>query len=152
MVAAALLVVLWPFEAGAHRHRPGDLVESFVSTWNVGNADAMADLFDDNGDLYLPFSSYARGRTNIREMLRTIRFPELGTLELDRQSPPDERFFTSSLALFESKARLVSAGSVRARLRLSAALVPTKVSPTGEILEWSFTLFRMIRDESAAGK
>jgi len=152
LCGAVLMTLLGTLEVGAHRHEPRDLMFSFVNAANAGQADAAAELFEETADVYLPNSSFAVGRDEIRTLLRVEPFKQLGQLELARE-PRRLRLFGCSapascslLAVFDYDARVLRDGKPTGDyLLLTAVAVPTKVAETGEILEWSFASLRIIR-------
>ncbi len=152
LVSITLLATFWPLEVLAHCHVPNRCPVSFVACWNSQDAQCVADYFEENADLYEPFGSYVSGRQNILQMLRTrLASNKLGKLVLNSE-PLTERSFKTNQALINwyawTSTPVAGKESGGTCLLLTAWLVPTNVSPTGEIGRHSFRMLRMIPVES----
>jgi hypothetical protein len=143
LIGAVLLTLLGPWEAGAHRHVPRDVVGSFVEAWNAYDVSRMAQLFEADADLYYPFASFVTGRESIARLLdREQKERMMGSrLRLEGELRVRESWHWASV---DYRATLQPKDAAPIPLVLSAVVVQTKVGATRDGDEWSFTSLRMI--------
>jgi hypothetical protein len=151
LAGAVVLTFLVAVQAGAHRHRPDHVVESFVIAWNQPDVDAMVDLFEEDADLSYSDASYARGRVAIRSLLEKASADRAAKLSLKGPLNSRERWHW---AIVDYRAELAPGGGNPVRpLIITAVLVQTKDGP-GEFDcrdhrpcdEWSVSAMRIIVD------